>query len=465
MFKLYSSEIYKKSPILLQNITVTAKGFIYNKIKEGRRFYLLQKELLKNERFTQEELKSLQLSKLKELLNYAYDYIPYYKKLFDKLKFYSKHLKKIDKIKEIPLLEKEIIKNHFDEFVPYNVKRKFLFKGTSGGTTGSPLSLYVDRKRVESEHAFIMRQYRWAGCSWKDRIASFRGDIIVPVEQKKPPFWRYDAYTKEMLFSTYHISESTAEEYLKQLHTFDPQFIYAYPSCLFLIAQYAEKSDYKIDLRSLRCIGTSSETLFEYQKKVIERVFRVRIFDWYGQFERVIFIGTCEFGNYHIFPDYGVTEFLPYTESDGNALFELVGTGFINKVMPLIRYRTNDIVSLIDEPCPCGRNFPRIKKILGRTNDAIVTPEGRIIGMIDNVFKDIKHISMAQIHQKKLNELEILVAAEPEFNISDEKKIIHNMLLRVGNQMKITVKRVNRIPRSSRGKYKLIVSEFQSGQF
>ena len=462
MFKYYTSKIYKNSPLLFQNAIVTAKGFVYNKIKQGRKFHLLQRELLKNERLSSDELRSLQLSELKRLINYAYEYIPFYKKLFDKLRFHPGNLKKIEDIKELPILEKKIIKEHYNEFIPSNIQRKFFLKGESSGTTGSPLSLYMNRELVESEHAFVMRQYRWAGCSWKSRTASFRGDIIVPVEQKTPPFWRYDAYKKVLLFSTYHISESTIDVYLDQLHKFDPEFIYGYSSCLFLIAKYAKRYNYEIRLRSLRAIGTSSETLYEHQKSLIERTFKVRIFDWYGQFERVIFIGTCEFGNCHIFPDYGVTEFMPVSGADGKEYYELIGTGFNNKIMPLIRYRTNDIVTLTDGPCKCGRNFLRINAVLGRTNDAIVTPEGRIIGMIDSVFNDIEHISVAQVYQKSLNELVILVVSEPGFNISDEKKIISNIKLRIGNQMKVTVNRVDHIPRLPSGKFKLILSDFQN---
>lgn len=444
---------------MIQNAIVTAKGLAYSKIKRGHRFRLLQKELLKNEGLSQEELRLLQLAKLNRLINYAYEYIPFYKKLFDKLRFRPQYFRSFDDIKKLPLLDKETIKEHFDEFVPANFRRRFLHKGTSSGTTGTPLSLFIDREGIESEHAFIWRQYRWAGCSLKSRIASFRGDIIVPVEQNKPPFWRYDAFSKEMLFSTYHISETTIAPYLEQLHKFAPELIYAYPFSLFLIAQYAIKNDYKISIPSLRAITTSSETLYKYQKILIEKVFGVQIFDWYGQFERVAFIGTCEFGSYHIFPDYGATEFISVSKINGKGHYELIGTGFINKVMPLIRYRTGDIVTLTDGPCQCGRNFPVIGSILGRYNDAIVTPQGRIIGMVDDVFRDIEHISMAQIHQDILNEIVILVVPEPEFNISDEKKIISNLTLRVGSKMKINVKRVDRIAQSPKYKFRLIVSK------
>lgn len=464
MSKIYTKKVYKKSPSFLQNAFVTARGIIYTKVKKGSRYRYLEKELLVNEKLTLDELKSLQIDKLKDILSYAYKHIPFYRKLFDEKCFHPWSLKNPEDINKLPLLTKQIISEHYRDFIPSLLRRKFLFKGTTTGTTGSPLTLYMNRELAESERAFVERQYRWAGWDGRGRIASFVGDIIVPVEQSKPPFWRYDAYSKEMLFSTYHMSESTLGCYIDKLYEFNPVLLTAYPSTLFLLAKYAQKHGMKISIPALRGIVANSETLYGYQERLIEKIFGKKVFNLYGHFERVIKIGTCEHGGYHIFPDYGFTEFLFISKDNGNSLYELVGTGFINKAMPLIRYRTGDIVTLSERECECGRHFPLVGSILGRSNDAIITPEGRIVVMVDNVFKDIEHIRMAQIHQNNLQELLVLVEPESGFNPSDEKKIISNLSLRVGHMMKIAVKRTRKIPSLRRAKYKLIVSHLNNNQ-
>ena len=458
MSSFYSSQIYRKSPIFLQNSFVTAKGLLHEKFYTGKRFNLLQREIIQNEKTTSAEMRELQLAKLKEILNYAYEYVPYYKKSFDRLGFSPSHIADIDDIKDLPFLDKQIIRDQFEELIPLNFRKRLLFKKTTSGTTGSPLAILMNREVIQSEHAFIARQYRWAGCSDKGRIASFRGDIIVPVEQIKLAYWRYNRCSRELLFSSYHLSDDTIAKYLGRLNKFDPELIYAYPSFIFLLAKYAKKNSVDILLPSLRGIVTSSETLFDYQKKLIEEVFHSRVFNWYGLSERVIFIGTCERGGHHVFPDYGLTEFIPLPGSEKQGLFELVGTSFINKVMPLIRYRTGDMVTLISEPCECGRSFSRVRSIVGRSNDAIVTPEGRTILMVDDVFKDIENIKLAQIVQKKIDEIDILVEPEATFNIVDEERIIKNMRLRIGEKINISVNRVIKIPRMPSNKYKLIVS-------
>jgi phenylacetate-coenzyme A ligase PaaK-like adenylate-forming protein len=83
MSSFYSSQIYSKMPIFLQNAFVTAKAVLHNKFYTGERFNRLQREIVQNEKMTSKEVRSSQLSKLKKELNYAYDYVPYYKNLFD----------------------------------------------------------------------------------------------------------------------------------------------------------------------------------------------------------------------------------------------------------------------------------------------------------------------------------------------------------------------------------------------
>ena len=183
------------------------------------------------------------------------------------------------------------------------------------------------------------------------------------------------------------------------------------------------------------------------------------MFDWYGLFERVIFIGTCEFGSYHIFPDYGVTEFRPVYETDGKTYYELVGTGFINSVMPLIRYSTGDVVTLKEGPCECGRAFPRIGSIVGRLDDMVITPEGRVVGRLDHIFKDLEHIRLAQIIQEHVDEITILVVPEPGYSPFDEKKVIGSAIERLGKKMNIKIRLVSDIPRLPNAKFKAVVSK------
>ena len=112
----------------------------------------------------------------------------------------------------------------------------------------------------------------------------------------------------------------------------------------------------------VKAVFTSSEVLPDYRRQLIEQYFG-KIFDHYGQSERVAHIAMCEHGNHHYAMDYSIIEFLPTEYSD---LFKIVGTSLYNAAMPLIRYDTNDFARISHRSCPCGRAFPIIDSIEGR---------------------------------------------------------------------------------------------------
>jgi phenylacetate-CoA ligase len=357
-------------------------------------------------------------------------------------------------------LEKETIRKNLSEFVASNVNRRFVIKGSTSGSTGTPLSLYMDRRLIQREYAFVKRQFRWAGCPPNGRVAVFRGDLIVPFEQKRPPYWRYDVFSRELWFSSYHLSEETAKIFAEKLVAFSPHLIYCFPSTLFSLACYLLEKGTFLKIPNLKGIVTSSETLYENQKHIIEKILGVPIYDWYGGFERVIFIGTCEFGTYHVFSDYGITEFIPLAKIDDDIHYELVGTGFLNEVMPLVRYRTGDTVTLKENACECGRAFPIVGKIYGRMDDYIFTPEGRPIGLFFTfVFKDIKNIRSAQIIQESIDSLTVLIVPTSDYSLEDEAKINKKIRERLGNKIWIKIHQVSEIPPMSNGKFKAVVSK------
>ncbi len=162
-----------------------------------------------------------------------------------------------------------------------------------------------------------------------------------------------------------------------------------------------------------------------------------------------------------MFPDYGIAEFLP-AGSDENGIqhHEVIGTGFLNRVMPLIRYRTGDAVDMSkhSSPCGCGRRFPQVSSIIGRIDDAIVTPDGRRLSTVDHVFKSLNGIRRAQVIQESVATLTVLIVKGPEYNDVEEAKLIAYLTERTGAGMRITIKQVREIAPGKNGKIKLVVS-------
>ena len=465
MLKVYSSPIYRNLPPQLQDVFVTAKGMCYAWMRNG--FYpgKLRRILLANEKLSDEQLRDLQFRELRSLIEHADRNVPYYRRVFKEAGFRPGDLKSIADLTRLPTIDKRTVQEHHGEFLAGNYRRKLLISGKTGGTTGSSLKLKMDTRLIHLEKAFIMRQYRWAGFPRKmGRCACLRGDVIVPAEVKKPPYWRYDAWNREMWYSSFHLAEETAAHYIEGLEKFDPHSIFAFPSAIFALSRLILEIGIKPRLFSLKGIITSSEFFPEYQKEIVRKAFGSGVFDYYGQFERVTFIGTCEYGNYHIFPDYGITELLPAGSDGEDTAFQLVGTGFLNRAMPLIRYLTGDTI-VPDEStstCGCGRHFQRIKSIHGRMDDLLLTPDGRRVILV-HAFKNARGIRCAQILQEVIDKITVKVVREPGYTDADDAGIIKSISERVGSGVQIDIRQVNQIPLEKNGKFKMVISKLAQG--
>jgi phenylacetate-CoA ligase len=462
MRKFYSSKYYRHSPIPLQNIFLTIKGLAYYFARNGLGAGALNKSLHAAEFMDEEQLRELQFRNLSDLITHAWRHVPYYRNKFAEIGFVPGDLKSLDDLSLLPLIDKEVVRAHYPDFFAENYQGRLLASGSTSGTTGSLLRLKMDSRLIHLERAFALRQFRWAGFPERGgRVAVLRGDMVVPPAQDTPPFWRYDGWNREMWFSSYHISEESTPHYLARLERFDPHIIFAFPSALSALSAFAREIGCRPRFLSLKGIVTSSETFFDFDRAKVSGIFGARLHDWYGQFERVIFIGTCEEGSYHVFPDYGATEFLPAgSDENGAVQYELVGTGFLNRVMPLIRYRTGDTVTVPEKPalCGCGRHFPRVNAISGRILDSIVTPDGRRLSTMPGMLKDITGIRAIQFIQDSVAAVTVLVVPGPDFNETEEAKLDANFRQHIRARMDLVIKKVPRIPPGTNGKIKLIVS-------
>lgn len=449
---MYKSSLYQRAPVPVQSGLITLRALARKAMREGRRFERLLRDLEQKQHQPADVLTSWREAMLGELLRHAVRQVPFYRDLG--LAQLVAEASPADALSAFPVIDKQVVRQHGRRFVADNAKRP-LFKGSTSGTTGSPLVLYQDLQAINRENAFIWRQLEWAGLKRGERRAWLRGDLIVPVGVDNGPLWRMNHAENMLMFSSYHLSDRFAPVYLKALVSFDPILIQAYPSSIGFLAKWLEANDRYYAGQSLKGIVTSSESLDEGQKALIEARFGCRVFDWYGQFERVAAIGTCEHGQRHIVSDYSWVELMPA----GDDIYEIVGTGFNNFAMPLIRYRTGDFVRLevTDKVCECGRYFPRVASVLGRDEDVIKLADGRRVGRLDHIFKDLDGIIEAQIRQDQTDRIDILVVPTAGYGPAVESRLLANARARLGNSVQICLHIVAAIPRSANGKLRGVV--------
>ena len=209
---------------------------------------------------------------------------------------------------------------------------------------------------------------------------------------------------------------------------------------------------------------TTSETLDPQQRELIERAFECRVFDFYGQAERVVFATECErHEGHHVNLDYGIQEIVnargePVREGE---MGWIAGTSLHNLAMPLIRYVTSDVTRLRMKQCSCGRSFPLMEDVTTKAEDIVVTKDGRYISpsTLTHPFKELENVAMSQIVQESPDELIVKIVRADGFDDRQADVLMASLKERVGVGMHIRIEYVPEIQPSGSGKFKWVISK------
>jgi phenylacetate-CoA ligase len=213
---------------------------------------------------------------------------------------------------------------------------------------------------------------------------------------------------------------------------------------------------------------TSSETLFDFQREVIEDSFQCRIFDYFGAAERVLFATECEkHEGHHLAMEYGITEVVDDNHQPlGLDRFgHLVATSLHNRAMPLIRYLTNDMSALRSNQCSCGRRLVFMDDVTTKAEDILTLRDGRLISpsVLTHPFKPLTSIEASQIIQEDLDTLCVRLVTGSAFTEQDGDRLVHGLQERLGEQMRIRIEVVPELERTRTGKFKWVISHVATG--
>jgi phenylacetate-CoA ligase len=454
----FQQQIYYRSPYMIKNFISSYYGWLQKRERYSSSYHYHLESLSKSQWLPNNELHKLQFYKVKNFLKHSYEHSRYYRYMFKKHRFDPKNMHSLRDITSLPIQRKVEVRDHLAEIIPDNVKEYQIRWCHTSGTTGTALQFPVSSECFQREYAFRSLHYLWGNIQYGDKLAHCSGHPVTSHARQRPPYWVYDYANNWLLLSSYHLSEANLRHYIAELEKFQPSFMVGYPSTIYLLALANENCGGNVHLKA---IFTTSETLFEFQRHKIEESFGCKVFMWYGNTEMCGNIVECEQGKYHLKLEHSYVEILDDNDhpvSSGQS-GRMVCTGFGNYAFPLIRYSIDDsAVTANDNSCPCGRGGEIIQEVVGRTEDYILTPEGRMIGRLDHIFKDATHVKLAQIIQNNAYEVIIRIVNDKMYSPKDESEIINEARIRLGPSIKITFDYVADIPRSGNGKYRFIIS-------
>ena len=387
----------------------------------------------------------------------AYSETVYYKRVFDEVGFSPSKLRSSRDLALLATIDKNTVIEHLAEMCTKSPESRDVDYGSTGGTSGTPLRFYMPTSRSFIEYAYLIASWERAGYHLGMPLAVLRGRIVRP--DRKGFRHEYDPILRHHYYSTFHMADDDVNMYLEHISSLGPCFLHVYPSVAAALGRFVRRSGMRAP-SNIRGIIAESEIVYADQRRMVEDVLGVKYFACYGHSEKCVLAAECEHSaDYHVWPTYGYFELLdaddqPVTTPGERG--EIVGTSFINTVMPFIRYRTGDFATYVGERCQaCGREHTIIRDIRGhRTQEVLIAADGSEIpwaamNMHDDTFD---HVRQFQFRQDVPGRAVLRIVPAERFGEKDHRRILENLGNKLDGQLDLELELTDAIPLAPRGK-------------
>lgn len=376
------------------------------------------KELEESQYLAEEVLLERQWSRLKDMLGFAYTHNRFYRQRFDVAGLHPSDIRTPADMRGIPELTKREIRSRTSDMISDGYRIETLMRFKTGGSTGRALDIYLTEECSELRNACARRHDRWAGWEPGEPIGAVWGNPVVPTTIKaKLRDWLLNPL---IYLDTMQVTEASVRCFAQNWIKLRPTLLYGHAHSLFVLAKYVRRLG--IDSIHPKGILSTSMMLMPHERRTIEAVFGIPVTDRYGC-EEVSLIGSeCErHTGMHLNIEHLYIEFI---RADGcpaepGEMGTIVVTDLMNRAMPLIRYRIEDMGVPSDQHCACGRGLPIMERVVGRTADFLIRQDGsRVAGvsLIENTLTKIPGIDQMQIVQEALDHIVLHVVPSAGFS-------------------------------------------------
>lgn len=341
------------------------------------------RELDHNEKLSAEALNQVCRYKLKRLVEFAARNVPYYRNVINDLGMTADEAGDPSNFARIPVLTKSLVHENRELIVSENLDGNGLDPNSTGGSTGEVFRFYSDWRSGSYRKATVRRNKCWLGILPGDPEVRLWGAPLDLDRAKSLRGTFHSLITREKLLSAYSMDDVTLQSYFDYCVRFKPKLLIAYPSALVVFARFCESQSQSIG--SLRAIVCSAESLIDEDRKFIESVFGVSVYDRYGCRE----VGDIAqeapgASGLLVNSDRVLVEVL---DKVGNPCApgvqgEVFVTDLDNYGMPLIRYRIGDYARWAEHDAHANSRypFPVLASVDGRTLDVVRCPGGQRVG-------------------------------------------------------------------------------------
>ncbi|MCB0190840.1 MAG: phenylacetate--CoA ligase family protein [Anaerolineae bacterium] len=412
------------------------------------------------ERISQAQLNQFQFDEMRRLLIHAYEHVPFYRTRMVDAGFDPHQLNSLKEISQLPFLTKDDIRNNSEKLVANGYDINQLTKNATGGSTGKPLKFYQDNQYTIFNRAKKFNQRRWYGYEVGDKIAYLWG---ARRDTKSKGFRQQLRQTlrREHWVNAFDLTPQQMRDFKRLLDDWQPKLLVAYPSALQAFSHYLLQNG--LSVTSPGAIECSAEKLQPAQRALFEELFTCPIYDSYGSREFGVVAAQCEAQQgLHVMANGFYVEIVKDGQpAQPGETGEIVITCFGNYAMPFVRYATGDLGRLSLEPCTCGRNWPCLSEVIGRTNSVVTTPDGRVVhgAFFSKFFYNRSGVIQYRVHQTALDQLHIMLKCDDQFSSQQALALQQEISSDLGHQINVVVQIVPDIAPLPSGKMAYLISD------
>jgi phenylacetate-CoA ligase len=398
-----------------------------------------------------EEIKTFQEQKLLEALAYANDNSPFYKKRFSDHSIDISTIKTIADLQQLPVTTKEDLQHYNDDFLCVPITKIIDFATTSG-TLGEPVTFGLTDKDLDRLAYNEAISFDCAGIKEGDLV-----QLMTTIDRRFMAGLAYFLGLRKMKVGVIRVGAGIPELQWDSILKYQPNYVITVPSFLLKLIEYAEAHDIDYNNSSIKgaiCIGESlrnQEFESNMLAKKINEKWNIKLFSTYASTEMSTAFTECEHGvGGHHHPELIIVEVLDENNlpvaagESGELTFTTLGI----EAMPLVRFKTGDIVQLHTKSCACGRNTLRVGPVIGRKQQMIkykgTTLYPPAMNDVLNGFENIEsHIIEISTNELGTDEIVIKLAVKSETEeFLQEIKDHFRAKLRVTPKIEFTTKEI-----------------------
>lgn len=429
------------------------------------------------ELYSEQRLLDLQNKRLQKLIQHCYTNVPYYINLFKSLSLTPDDIKTREDLRKLPVLTKQMIRDHYDELIAVNTVEYKSMNGSTGGSTGTPLKFKKDVQTWNMAWASSFRAWEWYGYHLGEKMFTLGGNSLVKKTKGVSAKEIFDrVIMRNLKRSSSEVDDEAMRNHYEAFMRYKPVAMRGYASSLVIFARYIEKN--RLPLHQLRLVLTTGEMLMPDYRDTIERVFNCRVYDGYGAGDGGIASHECLLQQgLHLSEERCIVEI---TDKEGNVLPD-GQTGYVcttdlgNYAFPFLRYHVGDMAYIKPGKCPCGRQSRVLGQVMGRAGKLLYNKQGVPLSPTMLPFmlypdKDYHNpasiviynkIDRFQFRQDKEGDIRVLLKLkDPEEDKSQFDYVVTNCQDHFVNS-KVSVEFVDEIPLLPSGKEDYCVSEYE----